>query len=106
MHELGASAVGECGLSDVGAVVAATRPELVGTLRDEMPRAVFLLPGVGAQGGDVNALTEAFRPGRAAALIAASRSIAEAAVESGAADAARAAAETLRDAAWSVSERA
>ena len=43
--------LGDCGLSPVGAVTGATRPELLGRLRELMPRAVFLLPGVGAQGG-------------------------------------------------------
>ena len=35
----------------VGAVVGATRPERLARLRELMPRAIFLLPGVGAQGG-------------------------------------------------------
>jgi orotidine-5'-phosphate decarboxylase len=100
---LGASGVGECGLSDVGAVVAATEPGLLEGLRTEMPRAVFLLPGVGAQGGRAELLGPAFSPGRAAALIAASRSIVEPALESGSAESARRAAEELREAAWEVS---
>ena len=44
---------GAAGLSDVGAVVAATEPALIAELRARMPHAVFLLPGVGAQGGRV-----------------------------------------------------
>jgi orotidine-5'-phosphate decarboxylase len=100
---LGAEGVGECGLADVGAVVAATEPALLGSLRDAMPRAVFLLPGVGAQGGRAELLGAAFAPGRAAALIAASRSIAGPALEAGSASAAREAAEALRESAWDVS---
>ena len=42
--------------ADVGAVVAATEPALLAELREAMPRAVFLLPGVGAQGGRVELL--------------------------------------------------
>src|SRR4051812_34515679 len=42
--ELGADRVGSSGLSDVAAVTGATRPELLGELRELMPRAVFLLP--------------------------------------------------------------
>ena len=103
VRELGESGVGESGLSDVGAVVGATRPDLVRSLRDAMPQTVFLLPGVGAQGGDVSALKEAFRPGPAAGLVAASRSIVDAAVDSGEPEDARAAAEHLRGAAWEVS---
>ena len=43
-----------------------------------MPRAAFLLPGVGAQGGRVEDLAPAFAPGRAGGLVTASRSIARA----------------------------
>jgi orotidine-5'-phosphate decarboxylase len=100
---LGAAGIGRCGLSDTGAVVAATRPELIETLREQMPRAVFLLPGVGAQGGRVEEIGPAFTPGRAAALIAASRSIVDPAIESGDAEAARSVAERLRQAAWDLS---
>ena len=95
--------MGESGLADVGAVVAATEPALLAGLREAMPRAVFLLPGVGAQGGRAELLGPAFAPGRAAALIAASRSIVGPALEAGAAEAARPAAEALRAAAWEVS---
>ena len=41
------------GLGDVGAVVGATAPEHLARMRELMPRAPFLLPGVGAQGGRV-----------------------------------------------------
>ncbi len=100
---LGAEGVGECGLADVGAVVAATEPALLAGLRETMPRAVFLLPGVGAQGGRADLLGPAFAPGRAAALIAASRAIVGPALEAGAAEAAQEAAEALRKTAWEVS---
>ena len=99
---LGAAGTGECGLSDVGAVVGATEPDLVEELRSQMPKAIFLLPGVGAQGGRVAELRPAFAPGRAAALVAASRSVVEPALEGGTA-AARAAAERLRESAWNLS---
>ena len=56
----GATASGDAGLSDVGAVVAATEPALLAELRERMPRAVFLLPGVGAQGGRVEDAAPAF----------------------------------------------
>jgi orotidine-5'-phosphate decarboxylase len=102
VDELGAARVGECGLSDVGAVVAATEPALLARLRELMPRAIFLLPGIGAQGGGVEAVGAAFGPGRAAALVTASRSIAESALEAGSAEAAREAAERLRESAWAL----
>jgi orotidine-5'-phosphate decarboxylase len=100
---LGADGVGESGLSDVGAVVAGTKPGLLAELRQAMPRAVFLLPGVGAQGGRAELLGPAFSPGRAAALIAASRSIVDPALEAGSVGPARDAAEALRESAWEVS---
>ncbi len=51
----------ECeGYSPVGAVVGATWPEELRRLRQRMPRAWILLPGVGAQGGKVDDLVAAF----------------------------------------------
>jgi orotidine-5'-phosphate decarboxylase len=100
--ELGA--VGSQGLADVGAVTGATAPEHLERMRALMPAAPFLLPGVGAQGGDVKALAPAFAPGKAAGLVTASRSIANAHEQHSRApaDAARAEAERLREAAWAL----
>jgi orotidine-5'-phosphate decarboxylase len=88
----------------VEAVTGATAPEHLPRMRELMPRAIFLLPGVGAQGGRVEALGPAFAPGPAAALVAASRGIALAYEQQGGepAQAAAAAAESLRDAVWSL----
>ena len=99
--ELGAAAPSEGGLDDVGAVVGATAPGHLERMRRLMPRAVLLLPGVGAQGGRVEELAPAFAPGPAAALVAASRSIADAHRQRGGDPpaAAREAAEELRAAA-------
>lgn len=98
----GADQLGDCGLSLVGAVCGATRPERLSRLRSLMPHAIFLLPGVGAQGGSVDALGPAFAPHPAAGLVAASRSIVNAHVDRGGdpASAAAAAAEELRALAW------
>jgi orotidine-5'-phosphate decarboxylase len=104
--ELGAPGAGESGLSDVGAVVGATEPAHLARARELMPQAVFLLPGVGAQGGRVEDLAPAFAPGRAGGLVTASRSIVNAFQKDESADpatAARAEAERLREAAWSLS---
>ena len=105
VDELGV--VGESGLADVGAVTGATRREMLGRLRELMPHAIFLLPGVGAQGGDVAELGAAFAPHPAAGLVTASRSIVNAHAQRGGhpAEAARAAAEELRQAAWRLSSR-
>ena len=101
VDELGGAGAG---LADVGAVLGATRPEHLERARELMPRAVFLLPGVGAQGGRVEDLAPAFAPGRAAALVTASRAIVGAHREIGGdpAAAALAAAERLREAAWAL----
>jgi orotidine-5'-phosphate decarboxylase len=104
VDELGRPGVGESGCSDVGAVVGATVPGHLARARELMAHATFLLPGVGAQGGQVGDLAPAFIPGRAGGLITASRSIANAhlAAGGGPAQAARVEAERLREAAWAL----
>ncbi len=67
--------LGESGLSRVGAVVGATWPREVEEARRLLPRSVFLLPGVGAQGGRPEELRAAFAPGPGSALVSASRSV-------------------------------
>ncbi|MCP4229977.1 MAG: orotidine-5'-phosphate decarboxylase [bacterium] len=64
-----------CGFSAVGAVVGATYPEVVTELRERMPRALLLLPGVGAQGGDPAKLRAAFDDDGFGALVTSSRGI-------------------------------
>jgi len=102
VDELGRDRRGDCGLSLVGAVTGATRPDHLARLRDLMPHAIFLLPGVGAQGGRVEDLGAAFAPHPAAGLVTASRSIVGAYAQRGGdpATAAAEAAEELRAAAW------
>ncbi len=104
VDEVGAAHTGECGLSLVGAVTGATRPDRLGRLRELMPRAIFLLPGVGAQGGSADGLGPAFGPHPAAGLVAASRSIVGAYRERGGdpALAAETAAQELRTVTWNV----
>ena len=105
VSELGAPGIGAAGLSDVGAVVGATAPGRLEALRARMPRTIFLLPGVGAQGARVEDLAPAFAPGPAGGLIAASRGIVNAYQQSGGepAAAARNEAARLRELAWSLS---
>jgi orotidine-5'-phosphate decarboxylase len=102
VDELGRKTIGASGLSSVGAVTGATRPDLLQHLRALMPHAIFLLPGVGAQGGSVSVLGPAFEPHPAGGLIASSRSIVGAHKQRGGdpAKAAAEAAEDLRKAAW------
>jgi orotidine-5'-phosphate decarboxylase len=100
--DIGAGGVGRMALSDVGAVVGATAPERLAALRERMPHASFLLPGVGAQGGTVEELAPAFACGPAGGLIAASRGIVAAHERAGGDPAAAAAREAgrLRELAW------
>jgi len=102
VDEIGAGGVGSTGLSDIGAVVGATAPDRLAALRERMPHAVFLLPGVGAQGGNVEDLEPAFMNGPAGGLISASRGIvfAHERVGGDPADAAAREAHRLRELAW------
>ena len=98
-------AVGERGLSNVGAVVGATYPRAVGEARRLMPQSILLLPGVGAQGATPADVARAFTSGPASALVSASRSVIYA-HRSGAGDwrtAAGAEAARLRDEVWAAS---
>ncbi|MDX6625090.1 MAG: orotidine-5-phosphate decarboxylase [Solirubrobacterales bacterium] len=88
--------LGRTGLSGMGAVVGATEPEHIARLRELMPRSIFLIPGVGAQGGQPQLLGAAFSAGPASGLVAASRGIA-------ADPDPAAAAERLRATVWEIS---
>jgi orotidine-5'-phosphate decarboxylase len=100
----GLGRTGQAGLADVGAVTGATEPRHLARLRELMPATPFLLPGIGAQGGDVAAIAPAFAPGRAGGLVTASRSIANAheSTDQAPPAAARAEAERLREQAWNL----
>ncbi len=105
VEEWGEEAVGDVGLSSVGAVVGATHPRAVAEARRLMPRTILLLPGVGAQGASVADLARAFQSGPASALVAASRSVIYAYKESGTdfRQAAGAEAARLRSEVWAAS---
>ena len=75
VDQWGEDLVGARGLSSVGAVVGATAPRIVGEARREMPRAIILLPGVGAQGATPADVARAFTSGPSSAIVNASRSI-------------------------------
>lgn len=53
--------IGACGLSCVGAVVAATKSSEAGALRARMPDQYLLIPGYGAQGGTLDDLKPMLR---------------------------------------------
>jgi orotidine-5'-phosphate decarboxylase len=75
VDDWGAELVGERGLSSVGAVVGATYPRAVGEARRLLPRAVLLLPGIGAQGAAAGDVARAFTSGPASALVPVSRAV-------------------------------
>ena len=50
--------VNKFGHERIGAVVGATRSDDFNELRELMPETIFLIPGVGAQGGDLNSVCE------------------------------------------------
>lgn len=80
VEDLGESHVGTRGLSNVGAVVGATKSSEGEALRAIMQDQIFLVPGYGAQGGtaeDIHPLLRPDRtsPGTSGVLVNASRSV-------------------------------
>jgi len=81
MHVLGLVAqwgrkgVDESGYSYVGAVVPATHPDEAGEMRARAPRTPFLVPGVGAQGGNLSEITSYFDVEGQGAVVNVSRSV-------------------------------
>lgn len=71
----GKDRTGECGLSDVGAVVGATWPDHARALRERMPDTVFLVPGYGAQGATAADAVAGARPDGRGILVSSSRAI-------------------------------
>jgi orotidine-5'-phosphate decarboxylase len=70
----GEGLVGSHGFSSIGAVVGATQPQTMQSLRARLPQSFFLLPGYGAQGATAEMTRSAFVDGKGA-LVSASRSI-------------------------------
>jgi len=64
------------GGGEIGLVIGATYPEAIARIRRDTPNTWFLVPGVGAQGGDLEAVLRAgLRPDGSGLVINASRSI-------------------------------
>ncbi|HTW94884.1 MAG TPA: orotidine-5'-phosphate decarboxylase [Tepidisphaeraceae bacterium] len=66
--------IGRRGYSCVGAVVGATQPQAMRSLRQRLGKSIFLLPGYGAQGATAEMTRAAFVDGKGA-IVSASRSI-------------------------------
>src|SRR5439155_4250939 len=66
--------VGDQGFSSIGAVVGATQPHTIASLRQRLPQSIFLLPGYGTQGATAE-MTRAAFVDRKGAIVSASRSI-------------------------------
>jgi orotidine-5'-phosphate decarboxylase len=75
LDELGRGQVGAEGYSSIGAVVGATFPEEARRLRALMPRAYFLVPGYGAQGGSAQNAAVCFNEDGLGAVVNSSRGI-------------------------------
>jgi len=67
--------VGRHGYSSIGAVVGATQPHTMESLRRRLPKSIFLLPGYGAQGATAEMTRMAFDEHGLGAIVSASRSI-------------------------------
>lgn len=67
--------IGSCGMSSVGAVVGAMTGEEAALLRNRMPAAWFLVPGVGAQGGSADDAVAGIRRDRLGCLVNSSRGV-------------------------------
>jgi orotidine-5'-phosphate decarboxylase len=67
--------LGRCSFGDVGAVVGATFPAELATLRQVLPQCLFLIPGLGAQGAPAAATAPAFGKNGLGAIVNSSRGI-------------------------------
>jgi orotidine-5'-phosphate decarboxylase len=75
LQPLAASLAGDRGYSNLGAVVGATQPHTMRSIRKRLPSSIFLLPGYGAQGATADMTRAAFDADGRGAIISASRSV-------------------------------
>lgn len=66
---------GKRGYKSVGAVVGATYPEQAKSLREIMPKSIFLIPGYGAQGGGADDVIPCFNKDGYGGIVNSSREI-------------------------------
>jgi len=75
VSEFAKQTIGSTSYSSVGIVAGATYPEEAAKLREDLPNSFFLVPGMGAQGGDSEALNSFFDAGGLGAIVSSSRGI-------------------------------
>ena len=75
INKWGSAYIGKYGYSSVGAVVGATYPEEMDTLRKVMPKSYILVPGYGAQGGTAKDIINSFNEDGLGAIVNSSRGI-------------------------------
>jgi len=75
IHEWGAGNIGANGYSNIGAVVGATHADAAQRMRQLMPRALFLVPGYGAQGGSLDIIKACFNTDGRGAIVNSSRGV-------------------------------
>lgn len=75
VNSWGSEIVGKHGYSSVGAVVGATYPEELSKLRGIMPKAMLLVPGYGAQGGQADDVKYGFDVNGNGAIVNSSRGL-------------------------------
>lgn len=71
----GQESIGSNGYSSVGAVVGATHPEEARRLREIMKKAIFLVPGYGAQGAGASDVIPCFNNDGRGAIVVSARGI-------------------------------
>jgi orotidine-5'-phosphate decarboxylase len=75
VETLGEKMIGESGFSSIGIVIGATYPDDLKFLRTNFPSLLFLIPGIGAQKGDIQSLANAFRDDGLGAIVNVSRDV-------------------------------
>jgi orotidine-5'-phosphate decarboxylase len=75
VSRLGKNSIGKHGYSSIGAVVGATWPKDAEALRQRMSSTFFLVPGFGAQGGDIETVRACFDKNGRGAIVNSSRGV-------------------------------
>ncbi|MDH5533853.1 MAG: orotidine-5'-phosphate decarboxylase [Candidatus Pacebacteria bacterium] len=74
-HQAESLPLDEYGYHSLGAVIGATYPKSAQQFRKVLPQSIFLVPGIGAQGGDPSLLKHFFNKDKLGAIVNSSRGI-------------------------------